>query len=325
MKLAVIGAGAIGTRHLEAALEVDGLESVAIVDIDKKKAMEMSLHFGIRGYVDYREMLMEQKPDIAVIALPHFLHKEAAIRCAEQGCHVLLEKPMALNTAECDEIIAAAERYGIQLMVGHTQHYHPENIAAKRIIESGELGELVMINDIRHVHYYRPDRPEWFFEKSKSGGGIITNLGAHSIDKIQWMTGSLVTKVKASVSFHGGRGDVEGSGIIFLETDSGVRATISQSGYPGVSRNETEFVFSQGMLKLETNRGLSISRKGVYEAVPLEPLEKPFVRQFRDLMGAISSGNTLDCSGAYSKTVIAVLKGVYLSSETGCEQQVNHE
>jgi predicted dehydrogenase len=325
MKLAVIGAGVIGARHLDAAQETEGLEAVAVVEVNPQRASEFAAKYGIRAYVDYKQMLEEERPDIAVVALPHFLHKDVAIYCAEQGCHILLEKPMALNVAECDAIMAAAAKHNVQLLVGHTQHYHPENITAKKIIEGGELGSLVMINDMRHVHYYRADRPAWFFEKAKSGGGILTNLGAHSIDKIQWMTGSRLTKVKASLSFHGDRGDVEGSGVIFAETSIGVPATISQSGYPGVSRNETEFIFTNGMLKLETNKGLLISRGGVYEPVPVEPMEKPFVRQFKDLMQAILTGEEPDCSGTYSRTVISALESVYLSQATGTEQTVHHK
>lgn len=322
MKLAVIGGGVIGIRHLEAAAAMDDLNAAAIVEVNEERGAELAARFGIQAYTDYKLMLAEVKPDIAVVALPHFLHKEAAIACAEHGAHILLEKPMALNVAECDAIIEAAQKHGVKLLVGHTQHYHPENMMAKRIIESGELGQLVMINDMRHVNYYRPDRPAWFFEKAKSGGGIITNLGAHSIDKIQWMTGSRITKVKALVSCHGDRGDVEGSGVIYAETSIGVPVTISQSGYPGVSRNETEFVFTRGMLKLETNRGLSVSRSGKYETVEAEPMELPFVRQFRDLMDAIATGREPECSGAYSRTVISVLESVYLSSATGTEQPV---
>ncbi|MBA2941233.1 Gfo/Idh/MocA family oxidoreductase [Paenibacillus sp. CGMCC 1.16610] len=322
MKLAVLGAGAIGVKHLEAASEIDGLEPVAIVEINETLAVETAKKYGVRAYTDYQEMLQKEKPDIAVIALPHFLHKEVSIRCAEHGSHILLEKPMALNTVECDEIIAAAERNEVKLMVGHTQHYFPENIEVRRIIESGELGKLVMINDTRNVNYYRADRPGWFFEKSKAGGGIMTNLGAHSIDKIQWMTQSMVTKVKASVSFHEERGDVEGSGIIFMETSSGVPAVITQSGYLGVSRNETEFMFTKGMLKLETGKGLSISRNGLYEPVMLKQAKQPLVQQLLDFMDAITNDKWLDCSGAYSKTVVSVIESIYASSETGTEQIV---
>lgn len=322
MKLAVIGAGAIGSKHLEAAAQVEELEAVAVAELNQSLAQATAEQYGIRAYADYQEMLQREKPDIAVIALPHYLHKDVAICCAAHGVHLLLEKPMALNVAECDEIISAAERYGVKLMVGHTQHYFPENREAKRIIESGELGQLVMINDTRHVHYFREDRPAWFLEKNKSGGGIMTNLGSHSIDKIQWMTTSQVTKVKASVSFHDDRYDVEGSGVIFLETSSGVRATITQSGYPGVSRNVTEIIFTKGMLKLETGKGLAISRNGIYEQVPLDSADEPLILQLLDLMNAITNDCALDCSGAYSKSVVSVIESVYTSSETGTEQAV---
>lgn len=323
LKLAVIGAGIIGARHLEAAALMEELQAVAVVDLNEERAAELAVQHGIHVFTDYEEMLRSEKPDIVVVALPHFLHRSVAMKCMEHGCHVLLEKPMALNIEECNEIMAAAQKHQVQLLVGHTQHYHPDNIVAKRIIESGELGELVMISDNRHVNYYRPDRPAWFFEKSKAGGGIFSNLGSHSIDKIQWLTGSKVVSVKSSLTFHGDRGDIEGSGQMFLKTSKGISATVAQSGYPGgVSRNETEIVFTRGMLKLETNSGLSISRGGKFEPVEVEPMELPFVRQFRDLIQAIRTGEQPECSGAYSRTVISVLESVYRSHETGKEEEV---
>src|SRR5689334_3299078 len=98
MKLAVIGAGAIGMKHLEAAAAIEGLEAVAVAELNPSLAQAAAEQFGIRAYSDYQVMLQQVKPDIAVIALPHFLHKEAAIHCAEHGVHLMLEKPMALNT-----------------------------------------------------------------------------------------------------------------------------------------------------------------------------------------------------------------------------------
>src|SRR4029453_8606589 len=97
-------------------------------------------------------------------------------------------KPMAVSVSECDAIIQAGQKADIRILVGHTQHYIAENIQAKSIVQSGELGELVMIHDVRHTNYFQDSRPQWFLEKEKSGGGILANLGTHSIDKIQWLT-----------------------------------------------------------------------------------------------------------------------------------------
>ncbi|GGD80102.1 Gfo/Idh/MocA family protein [Paenibacillus nasutitermitis] len=321
-KVAVIGGGAIGVGHLEALQSIEGLTACAIVEFNPLRGQELADRFGIRAYVLEDDMYGQERPDIIIIALPHDLHRPSAIRAANQGCHILLEKPMALNVQECDDIMAAVARNGVRLMVGHTQQYLPENRKAREIIAGGELGELIMIHDVRHADYFHPDRPAWFLVKEASGGGIIANLGSHSIDKIQWLSGSPIAKVKASLSFHGNRGNVEGSGMLFLETASGIPACITQSGYPGVSRNETELIFTKGMLKIQTGVGVFISRNRKYELVPSEPTASPLLLQLHDLLHSIQEGKDPECSGHYSRSVVSVLDSAYLSHETGVEQIV---
>ncbi|PYI57224.1 Gfo/Idh/MocA family protein [Paenibacillus flagellatus] len=325
-KVALVGGGGIAVSHLEALRRMEELDAVAVADISKERAESVAGRFGIAAYTDYRDMIEREKPDIAVVTLPHFLHKEASIHAAEAGCHLLLEKPMALDARECDAIIAAVRRAGVRLMVGHTQHYIAHNRAAKRIVEEGRYGKLVMINDVRHVNYYADTRPGWFFEKAKAGGGIFMNLGSHSVDKLQWLTGSRVEQVKAAVSHYGAKGDIEGSGLAWLRLANGVPATISQSGYPGgVSRNETELVFTGGMVKLMTGQGLWASEGGAYVEIPVEQEELPFVLQFRDLVRYIEEGVEPSSSMDYSRSVVAVVEAMYRSHETGTEQNVAGE
>lgn len=321
-KVAIIGAGIVSGSHSKAIGEMNELQAAGIADINKDRAKEAGIQYHTNYYDDYKEMVRNEKPDIVVITLPHFLHKETAVWCMDQGCHLMLEKPMALNAKECDEIIAAAAKNKVQLMVGHTQHYIAENIKAKEIIQLGELGELVMINDTRHVNYYDPRRPEWFFEKEKSGGGIFMNLGSHSVDKIQWLTDSKIKKVKASMSFHGIKGNIEGSGIAFLETSNAIPATISQSGYGGVNKDTTEFIFTKGMLKLLTGVGLWISEQGQFQEITIPSKIQPFVLQFRDLLKSIESNLEPESSGTYGKSVIEVVETLYRSHEMGTELMI---
>lgn len=321
-RVAIIGAGGISTSHFEAIRVMDELEAVAVADLSLERAEKMAETYGAAAYTDYKRMLEKERPDIAVISLPHFLHKEASLFAASLGCHIILEKPMALTAGECDDIMAAVREAGVKLMVGHTQHYIAENVAAKAIIDEGRLGQLVMINDVRHVYYYADSRPGWFFEKAKAGGGIFMNLGSHSVDKVQWLTGSRIVQAKASVSFHGTKGDIEGSGLAWLRTASGIPATIAQSGYPGASRNETELVFTGGMLKLATRQGLWISEGGEYREVPVVRDTPPFVQQFRDMIRYIEEGIVPSASMEYSRSVVAVVEAMYRSSETGTEQSL---
>jgi len=321
-RVALIGGGGIAGSHLEAIMSMERLIPCAVADMQERRSGDLAAKYGVHPYTDYREMISKERPDIAVITLPHFLHKDAALFAAEHGCHILLEKPMALNTAECDEIAAAVGRNRVKLMVGHTQHYIATNIRAKQWISEGSLGRLVMINDRRHLPYDQPSRPDWFFEKSKAGGGILTNLGSHTIDKVQWLMNGRITKVKASIDYYLGRGDIEGGGVAFLETNVGVPATMSQSGYPGVAINETELLFNQGSMRLITGVGLWVSEGGAYREVKVDPMENPFILQFNDLLHSIQEDRDPDCSIAYSRSVVTAVESLYRSHESGKEIEV---
>jgi phthalate 4,5-cis-dihydrodiol dehydrogenase len=318
-RIAVVGGGGIAASHLEAIKAMDGVQACAVADISEDRARRLAAQYDIHSYTDYKTMLETERPHIAIITLPHYLHKESAVFAAEIGCHVLLEKPMAMNVAECDEIEAAVRKSGVTLMVGHTQHYSPENRLAKHLLQSGELGRLVMINDRRHLPYDKPQRPDWFFERAKAGGGILTNLGSHSIDKIQWLTNDTIAKVRASVDYGLGRGDVEGGGVAYLETTAGIPAIICQSGYPGAAVDETELLFTRGSLRLRTGIGVWTSTGGVYTEVQTDKPGQPLAMQIQDLVHAIENGEEPECSMAYSRSVVAAVEGLYRSSELGAE------
>ncbi len=322
-KVAVLGAGAIAGNHFDAIAAIGGLEACAVADIHEDRAQDIARRYGITAYQDYREMIEQERPDIAVIALPHYLHKEAAVFASAHGCHLMLEKPMALSAAECDMIIEAARQADIRILVGHTQHYMAHNLLAKQIVQSGKIGEIVMIHDARHANYFHATRPDWFLEKSKSGGGILANLGTHSIDKIQWLVDSKVRKVRAATSHYGKRGDVEGSGMIYLELDNSVTAVIVQSGYEGVPRNETEIIGTKGMLRLRTGNSLWISEGGEYKQLELPQVTPPFELQYAELLSAIQSSDNHFESAKYGRDVLAVLEAVYRSAGTGTEQLVS--
>lgn len=318
-RIAVVGGGGIAASHLEAIKAIAGVQACAVADIAVDRALLLAEQYAIHAYTDYKTMLEKERPHIAIITLPHYLHKESAVFAAEQGCHVLLEKPMAITMDECDEIEEAVRAAGVTLMVGHTQHYSPENRLAKQLLQSGELGRLVMINDRRHLPYDKPQRPDWFFERAKAGGGILTNLGSHSIDKIQWLTNDTIAKARASVDYGLGRGDVEGGGVAFLETSGGIPAIVCQSGYPGAAIDETELLFTRGSLRLRTGIGVWTSTGGGYKEVQADKLAQPLAMQIMDLVRAIENGEEPECSMAYSRSVVAAVEALYRSSELGAE------
>ncbi|MEF3311901.1 Gfo/Idh/MocA family oxidoreductase [Paenibacillus sp. GYB004] len=321
-RAAIIGAGVIAKVHAKTLHENARTELVAIADIAEDRVRELAAAYGAAPYTDYRVMIRERAPDIVIITLPHHLHKEAAIACASLGCHVLLEKPMALNAAECADIIEASVTHNVMMAIGHMQHYYPANQKAKEIVRSGRLGQLVAIHDRRHHPYFLPERPAWFLEKSLSGGGIVINIGSHSIDKIQWLTGSPVRQVKANLTFYGDRGNVEGSGILFMQTSTGVTATVSLCGYRNITANETELLFTGGQLKIAGNKLWVSGSEREYEEILLDEPGEPFQAQWNDVLNVMDKGTGYVESAVYGQTVCAVVDAAYRSHESGAEELV---
>ncbi|MFZ4453105.1 Gfo/Idh/MocA family protein [Salibacterium aidingense] len=319
--VAVIGAGIIAEEHLQAVEAVEGLHALAIADINAQKAEMLAERYNTRSYIDYQDMIKTETPNMVIITLPHYLHKEASVFSAEQGCHILLEKPMALTAAECKEIIQSARENRVQLMVGHIQQYFQENRTAKQIVQQKDLGSLVMINETRNLPYFTRERPRWFFECSKAGGGIVMNLGAHCIDKIQWLLDTKVSQVLAAMTYKGEEAgvaaDVEGSGLLFLHTERGIPASISLAGYEVIPKQRTELIFTNGMMKVEMGKGVWVSKNGVYEKVASTKETLPFVRQLTDFVRAVKGEGTVKKSGPYAKSIIEVLEAGYQSHEQG--------
>lgn len=319
----IVGAGAIAHDHARVLRLDTRAELAGIADIDYNKAQSLASDSGAAAYTDYKTMVSELRPDIAIITLPHYLHKTAAIDCMERGCHVLMEKPMALNTDECVEMNIAADKHGVYLAVGQLQHHYAANRKAKAIIASGQLGKLVSIFERRHHPYFLPQRPDWFLDKAKSGGGVVINLGSHCIDKLQWIGGSPITKVMAHLTYYGTRGNVEGSGSLLMQTGLGVSAMISLCGYNNVTVNETEFIGTEGQLKLVGSHSLWIAGEDrTYTQVDLGETVNVFEAQWSAFLDDIERGGPTDNSGEYGQSVCAVIDAIYRSDATGTEQDV---
>ncbi len=139
-------------------------------------------------YTDYTEMLKRDDVDFVIIALPHWLHYGATVAAAAAKKHIFIEKPMAMTLDECDRMAEAADRNGVKLMVGHSEHYQAPNITARRILHSGELGDIVFANDVWYKPFSLGIRPPWFLDRAQ-GGGMWQMNGAHMLDRIIWLDG----------------------------------------------------------------------------------------------------------------------------------------
>ncbi|MCY4526760.1 MAG: Gfo/Idh/MocA family oxidoreductase, partial [Anaerolineaceae bacterium] len=140
VQYALIGAGAAVRRMHDVAIEKSDNEVIAVCDVLEDRARAAGAHFNCPWFTDYRQLLDEIRPEAVVIIAQHRFHAEIAVAALRAGAHVLCEKPMGLQVAEADAMNQAAAEADRLLAINYQQRTRPETVAAKRIIDSGQLG-----------------------------------------------------------------------------------------------------------------------------------------------------------------------------------------
>jgi predicted dehydrogenase len=311
-KVGIIGAGGIAESHINACLVHNHVYISSIADINARRTAKLIEDYSLiaTAYEDYSQMLEKEDLDFVIINLPHFLHMDCAMKCAAKGIDVLLEKPMAMNTDECSKINKAVAENKTKLMVGHVIHYYPETILAKKLMDSGELGELLMVNDFRSSAYFTDDRPAWFLDRQKSGGGILMNLGAHSLDRILWITGRKALDVSAYIELNHPVCHVEGHARVNLTLEGNIPATITVYGYEDYSRNGMELYFTKGVIEIKYGEGVKVYRDGMAKSVEGE-FKDPFFLQLEDFIAVIENRISNPIPGEYGTQVVSLIQQAY--------------
>ena len=134
--------------------------------------------------------------DAVIITTPTFTHRDLALTAAEHGEHVFLEKPMAMNLRECDDIIAATEGKGLVLQLGFMRRFDPEFVAAAERIAAGEIGQPTMIKSLTHG----PGLPPAWANDIRTSNGMIAEVNSHDLDCVRWLMGSNPRRIYVEVA-----------------------------------------------------------------------------------------------------------------------------
>ncbi|CAM4291936.1 Gfo/Idh/MocA family protein [Kerstersia similis] len=223
--LAVIGAGAIGRIHIEAALRSAQWRLSAVVD-PSEAGRALAGKVNAAWYADIDAMYASQRPDGVIVATPNHTHVSLGISCLERGSAVLVEKPIADSVAEARQLCDAAQGLGLPLLVGHQRRHNVILRQARDIVASGRLGRIVAANGL--AAFMKPDSYfEAAWRREPGGGPILINM-IHDIDLLRFLLGE-VSSVQA-VSANQVRGHaVEDTAAVVLTFASGALATLMVS------------------------------------------------------------------------------------------------
>ena len=203
VRVCVIGAGRVGRLHSASITRyVPGGRVVAIVDPVAEVLETTANEFGIEGRFASLEQALE-KVDFegVVVTTPTPMHKPITLLAAEHGKHVFLEKPMALSLPECDDMLAAARRNQVILQLGFMRRFDPEFMTAAKRIESGEIGQPMMIKTLTHG----PGLPPPWARDLTTSNGNLAEVNSHDWDTIRWLMASDYERVYAEVANVKGR------------------------------------------------------------------------------------------------------------------------
>lgn len=171
INVAVVGTGNMGKHHVRVYSELD-VNLVAIADTDKKTGQEIADKFNCKFYEDYKDMLDKENIDVVSIVVPTILHKEVALNCMSKVKAMLIEKPIAMNVKEAEEIVNSAKQNNVKLMIGHIERFNPAVKKLKQIVKSGELGDIISITSKR-VGLFPPQIKD---------ANVVIDLAVHDID-----------------------------------------------------------------------------------------------------------------------------------------------
>lgn len=189
----IVRAGVIGLNfgrtHIAHYLAAPNCRLVALCDLDKDRVDATAREFNVqRTFTDAETLVSSGEVDLVSICTPNVLHAPLAIKALEHGLHVLVEKPMAMSSAEAQKMIAAAQKANRKLSVHFNHRMNAYVHAMRRYVESGDLGEVYFARTYWHRRRGIPNRPG-FISKLQSGGGAMIDLGVHQLDQLLFLLG----------------------------------------------------------------------------------------------------------------------------------------
>ena len=343
LRVGLIGAGGIAQSHMDAWQKCPDAQVVAIADISKKARGTTAETFDVPRenlFEDYHQMLRKVELDAVDICTPSALHHPPTIAAFKAGCHVLVEKPVAISARQCEQMIEAGHQAKKLLMVGQVLRVYPQGLAMKRWVDDGLVGDIYWARATYLRSRGVPTKPS-FIDLETAGGGPCYDVGVHALDLCLYLMGfpepvsvSAATYLeianKPSLMAHNHRKYtvLEDFAVAFIRLANG--ATISLEA--GWAQNLAEETFN--CILTGTKGGMEYApltlvqeysglvMNSTPQVNPWKPTIEGMPEQIRLFAEAIRSGGPSPVPGEQALITQRILDGVYKSGQKGKEIKV---
>jgi len=312
----LIGCGDIARKRIAPALR--DLDRCNLIAVNRERAEfveEFAREFGAkRSYRTWPELLADKEIEAVYVATPVHLHAAQTVAAAEAGKHVLCEKPLAMNPAECDRMITACHFNQVKLGVAYYRRFYPVIRRAKEILQSGEIGTPVVVQ-INAFEWFDPeaDHPRrWLINKERSGGGPMFDFGCHRIEVLINLFGPIVevTAMTANIVFDR---EVEDTATALFRFESGASGMLAVTHAAREPQDTLSIFGSRGSIHVPVlNEGnmrvVSDQGERIEEHPPEANLHAPLIEDFVE---AVMNDREPIVNGETGKMVAVVEEKVY--------------
>jgi len=337
-KVALLGAGFIADIHIESYQRfVPDAEVVAVYTRDLQKAAAFANKHGIaQWYDDLEQAITQSGCDVVDIGLPNFLHHRAVLAAARAGKHVIIEKPLALNLQEADEMIAACQSAGRKLMYAEELCFAPKYERVRKLVNEGAVGQIFQM---RQCEKHNGPHTAWFYDIEQSGGGAIMDMGCHGIAWFRWMLGGRPKAVSVYAHMqpgliHQGRTKAEENSMVIVEFEGGAIGVAENSwakhggmddrvevyGTGGVVYADL-FVGNSALTYSEAGYGYAMekaaSTKGWSFTIFEEAFNQGYPQELKHFIQCVREDQDPVVTGEDGRGVLEIMLAAYESAGTG--------
>jgi UDP-N-acetyl-2-amino-2-deoxyglucuronate dehydrogenase len=332
-RVALIGCGRISGSHVAAIDKIDGLDLVAVCDVEIDRAKALADERGIPAFRTIEELLAGVECDVVAVCTPSGLHPAHGIVAARAGKHVVTEKPMAISLADADALVQACDAAGVYLFVVKQNRLNPPVQLLRRAVEKGRFGRIYVANTTvrwtRPQEYYdaAPWRGTWEFD-----GGAIMNQASHYVDLMQWLVGP-VESVVAKTATLARRIETEDTGIAVIRFRSGALGVIEVTvlTHPRNFEGSITILGEKGTVKIG---GTAVNRVEHWQFADYDDDDKlidtantspPTVYGFghegyyRNVLAVLRGEAKPGTDGREGRKSLELILGIYESAKTGRE------
>ncbi len=341
--IGIIGSGFMGRTYAETISKYCQRAAVRAVAVGSRAA-ELAGIYGVTHEPSLDSLLARKDVDAVFIATPHHVHAQQALAAAKAGKHVLLEKPMACSVADCDAIIAACKAAGVKCTIAFTQRSRKCNIRAKELIDRGEIGRVLQIQEYALNATGLVGLPKW--QSDAENLGTLFGHAIHNFDRIRWLTGQEIRTVYAKCdnleqprtqNSEPGNPAVEGTSMVLMTLTDGATAGLWESfQVPKPSFPRTQFtawiIGEKGLLDIDAYGELRVATGGAWRVVEtqapidwagkgfLDPVRlESYTRQCQDFIDAVLDDRQPMVTGWDGRQAVAAALAAYESSRAGRE------